>query len=158
MWCPWLHEQMTGTLASHGPQIDEVQVSSIFTLNARTGFWNIKYFLWIKKEWISLNSGRVVSDALYGVAYLELAPFDAVWLNGRWATFVYVIIRPFRNGWFIGWSASLSLQAMYGRMWKEYCEPALPIKQESDKILPVYFLSSLITPKQNRLIVYIVGC
>ena len=22
----------------------------------------------------------VVSDALYGVAYLELAPFDAVWL------------------------------------------------------------------------------
>ena len=52
----------------------------------------------------------------------------------------------------------LSLQATCGRMWKEYCEPALPKKQESDKILPIYFLSSLITPKQNRLIVYIVGC
>ena len=52
----------------------------------------------------------------------------------------------------------LSVQATYGRMWTEYCEPALPIKQESDKILPIYFLSSLITPKQNRLIVYIVGC
>ena len=52
----------------------------------------------------------------------------------------------------------LSLQAMYGKIWKEYCEPALPIKQKSDKILPIYFLSSVITPKQNRLIVYIVGC
>lgn len=45
----------------------------------------------------------------------------------------------------------LSLQAMYGRMWKECCEPALPKKQESDKILPVYFLSSLITPKTEQM-------